>query len=223
MDELSVFVDESGNLGRDSKYYILTLVFHDQSDDISAPIRNYELALANRNLPNEPFHFVPLTHGNGAFGSLSVLERARFMSCFASFAWHVPFYYKSFIFKKAEFRDREALAVRMKRDLIIFLFDRLQVLQKFNTVKLYYDDGQRLITNVLHTSFEYVLGNQVIVYREADPRVYRLFQLADFVCGIERVASKYEYGEEGSTEKLMFGVRRDFLKSYIRKLRKHAL
>lgn len=35
MHELSVFVDESGNMGEDSRYYLLTLLFHDQSDDIS--------------------------------------------------------------------------------------------------------------------------------------------------------------------------------------------
>ena len=31
MRELSVFVDESGNLGDDAKCYLLTLVLHDQS------------------------------------------------------------------------------------------------------------------------------------------------------------------------------------------------
>lgn len=33
MAELSVFIDESGNSRRDSKYYLLTLVFHKQDED----------------------------------------------------------------------------------------------------------------------------------------------------------------------------------------------
>lgn len=34
MSELSVFVDESGDLGGVSNYYLVTLVFHDQCDAI---------------------------------------------------------------------------------------------------------------------------------------------------------------------------------------------
>ena len=34
MKELSVFVDESGEFGSSSKYYLVTLLFHDQSIDI---------------------------------------------------------------------------------------------------------------------------------------------------------------------------------------------
>jgi hypothetical protein len=34
MRELSIFADESGDSLSQSKYYLLTLVFHDQDDDI---------------------------------------------------------------------------------------------------------------------------------------------------------------------------------------------
>lgn len=34
MRELSVFVDESGNLGDDAKYYLLALALHDQSKNV---------------------------------------------------------------------------------------------------------------------------------------------------------------------------------------------
>lgn len=38
MRELSIFIDESGDFGpfeKHAPYYVLSLVFHDQSDDIS--------------------------------------------------------------------------------------------------------------------------------------------------------------------------------------------
>lgn len=39
MKELSVFVDESGNYGGQSaKYYLVTLVFHDQSASVAETI-----------------------------------------------------------------------------------------------------------------------------------------------------------------------------------------
>ena len=42
LSEISAFVDESGTMGRASRDYLLTLVFHNQSDDIRSNITNYE-------------------------------------------------------------------------------------------------------------------------------------------------------------------------------------
>lgn len=42
MLEISVFADESGEEGSESKYYLLTLVFHEQSNDVAIPIRLYQ-------------------------------------------------------------------------------------------------------------------------------------------------------------------------------------
>lgn len=55
MRELSVFVDESGNYGGQSaKYYLVTLVFHDQSASVAEIIYRYEHALRSRGLPDIP-------------------------------------------------------------------------------------------------------------------------------------------------------------------------
>ena len=60
MRELSVFVDESGNLGDDAKYYLLALVLHDQSEDVFEHIGHDESTLAQRGLrdipPRRPRH-----------------------------------------------------------------------------------------------------------------------------------------------------------------------
>lgn len=45
MREFSVFVDESDNLGDDAKYYLLTLVLHDQSKDVFERIGRYSFLL----------------------------------------------------------------------------------------------------------------------------------------------------------------------------------
>lgn len=36
--ELSIFVDESGDRGGKARYYLLTLVFHDQADSIAKAV-----------------------------------------------------------------------------------------------------------------------------------------------------------------------------------------
>lgn len=55
MNELSIMVDESGEWGRLSKYYLITLVFHDQSEPIRPHIERYERHLADASLPDIPF------------------------------------------------------------------------------------------------------------------------------------------------------------------------
>jgi len=72
--ELSVMVDESGS--EDSRYYLVTLVFHDQAADIATPITLYEAALREKGLPDLPLHASPLMNGHDDYEGLS-LERRK--------------------------------------------------------------------------------------------------------------------------------------------------
>lgn len=58
--ELSIFAAESGTEADTSGYYLLTLVLHDQSEDVTGPISDYESALRIRNLTDVPMHCSPL-------------------------------------------------------------------------------------------------------------------------------------------------------------------
>lgn len=53
MRELSIFIDESGDFGpfeKHSPFYILSLVFHDQSDDITGHLEKIHAGLRTRGL-----------------------------------------------------------------------------------------------------------------------------------------------------------------------------
>lgn len=223
MKELSVFVDESGDLGGESKYYLLTLVFHDQGDDLSHTISLYEQSLASRGLPNVPFHFNPLLRANEGYQNLDATQRSKLLMSFSTFAQHTPFSYHVLAYRKDRYESTDAFVHTMKRDLTELLFDNLDKFAEFDLVKIYYDDGQPLITRILHAAFEYVLFKSAVMYREARPAEYRMFQIADFACGIELTALKYESHEETSTDRRFFGQWRDFKKNYLRKLRCHIL
>lgn len=88
MRELSVFVDESGNLGDDAKYYLLALVLHDQSKDVFEHIRRYESTLTQRGLRDIPLHMNPLMRANEDYKGMTAQERNRLLTCFSSFAWN---------------------------------------------------------------------------------------------------------------------------------------
>lgn len=50
--------------GDKTRYYLLTLVFHDQADSIAEAVTDYEAKLARADLPNIPFHSEPLMNGH---------------------------------------------------------------------------------------------------------------------------------------------------------------
>ena len=223
MKELSVFVDESGDLGGESKYYLLTLVFHDQSYDLSHTINLYERSLELRGLPNIPFHFNPLLRANEQYQSLDASQRSKLLMSFNTFVQHTPFSYRVFTYRKDRYDSMEKLVLSMKRDLTDFLFNNLEKFVEFDLIKIYYDDGQPLITRILHAAFEYALFKRAIMYRDAHPAEYRMFQIADFACGVELTALKYGCGEETPTDKRFFGLWRDLKKNYLKRLWKKRL
>ena len=183
--ELSVFVDESGKLGDDVKYHLLALALHDRSKDVFEHIGRYESTLAQRGLRDIPLHMNPLMRANEDYKGITAQERNRLLTCFSSFAWKCPFSYEVLSYRKSHFKSDEDLFSKMKRDLILLLFDKLETLQAYDIVKIYYDDGQGMVTDALHAAFEYALNKQAIIYRDCSPADFRLQQIADFICEIE--------------------------------------
>jgi hypothetical protein len=53
--ELSVFVDESGDRGGNARYYLVTLMLHNQVDDISEKVTRLEESLVKPTSPTSPF------------------------------------------------------------------------------------------------------------------------------------------------------------------------
>ena len=63
MKELSIFIDESGDFGEEintSPYYIVTFVFHNQSNNIDENIQNLKKQLKDCGFEDEYIHTHPL-------------------------------------------------------------------------------------------------------------------------------------------------------------------
>ncbi|MEE1273426.1 MAG: hypothetical protein UHI81_02875 [Olegusella sp.] len=116
MSEISAFVDESGTMGRASRYYLLTLVFHNQSDDIRSNITNYEQYLDRADLPVIPLHCAPLMQGHFDYEGMDLQSRKKLLAAFFHFYRMLPVKYHTFIYLKKDFADDEALGARMRRD-----------------------------------------------------------------------------------------------------------
>ena len=219
MKELSVFVDESGEEGGLSRYYLLSLVFHDQAINLAPIFALYEQNLRDRCLPNIPFHASPLMYGIGSYEGLDLALRKSLLSSFLVLFRHLPICYTTLLYRKRAVGDLAKLGARMRRDLAIFLLGHLESFQSFDIAKIYYDGGQRIVTQALRSAFERALARQAVLYRECRPGDYRLAQVADLVCAVELTAQKYEAGEETATDRKFFGSWRTFRKNVLKDVR----
>ncbi len=221
--ELSIFVDESGDRGGKARYYLLTLVFHDQSDDIFGEVRSYERRLAENGLPDIAFHSEPLLNGHKGYEGLAVEQRKKMLVTFSALVRRLPVRYAVFSYRRSEFEDLEKLTARMKRDISNLLFDHLGFFQWFDDVKVYYDDGQDIVKQALDQSIGFVLSKGVVERRKTSMVDYRLEQVADYLCTIELAAIKYAAKEAGETYSKFFGGSVNFKKNWLKQTRRMAI
>lgn len=223
MGDLSVFIDESGDTGSVSRYYLVTLVMHDQDDCIDKHVEAYSRHLASSSLPDLPFHLSPLMNGHGSYESESLDARKALLAKFRRFAEGIPFRYRSFASAKSHFESPESLRKTLARDLTGFLQANLTFFQSFDQVKTYYDNGQSIVTHAIHQAFAKALGSKAVTFRLIDPESFCLFQLTDYLCGLELIALKYERKQQTATDNLFFGGSDAFKKNYLKKIRKKRL
>ena len=216
MRELSLFCDESGSEGGGSRYYILALVLHDQSVRLDVPLTQYRQALADKGLPDIPMHMSPLMNGHDAYQRLSMPQRKSLLMSFLTMYRHLPISYWTFVYRlSVKETPADGLRVRMRRDLVAFLFDHLEYFQEYETVKVYYDNGQSTVTQSLHAALEYALARDAVLFRLASQEDYLLSQVADFICTIELTAQKYRDGVTTRTDDKVFGTWRSFKTNFL--------
>ena len=222
--ELSIFVDESGSQNGHSPYCIASLVFHEQDDELGSFISAMEDDLARKGLPNLPFHASPLMYGKGPYKELEMDTRKKILASFEAFCRKAPFRCKSFSYKRSEVQDPKTFTARFKRDLVVFLTDNLEYFQAFDSVKIYYDNGQQMVTNALHSALDFVLSKEAVLYRKANAWEYRLSQVADCICTLELTDLKFQRSELTETDAKVFGTNyAAFKKNHLKHIRKKEM
>lgn len=145
MKTLSIFVDESGDFGKyrtHSPYYIITMIMHDQSSDISPQILKLNTELANLGYADHAVHTQPLIRREEEYQNLSPNERRSIFTKLYYFTVKCNIKYKSFSFQKRSYDNVFKLEGRMARELSLFIRNNLTYFQKFEKTILYYDNGQ---------------------------------------------------------------------------------
>ncbi|MBQ9001550.1 MAG: hypothetical protein IJ087_06835 [Eggerthellaceae bacterium] len=217
-ERLNLHIDEAGNQDLSEGLYIVAVVLHEHVVDVEGPIKAYEDRLRLAGLADVPFHGKDLLHGNESYKEVAVGDKKRLLTQFARLVRSLPVEYFTLRYDKRETHDRKELEARIRRDLASLIFDHLSYYQRFASISVYYDDGQKVLSAALHDALEFVLASNVADFRTADHSARRLLQVADYVCTVERASIAYDNGKQTKTYERFFGNRRNFMQSYMKQL-----
>ncbi|MBO4635867.1 MAG: DUF3800 domain-containing protein [Clostridiales bacterium] len=224
MKELSVFVDESGDFGEyDSRspFYILSLVFHDQSVDINNDLIKLENEMCNIGWGDHCIHAGPIIRSENEYKDCSLVERQKIIMRLMTFTRKLDISFSSLYVEKKIDMDSLQLTAKLSKLLADFIRSNYEFFNGFDVVKIYYDNGQVEVTKILVSVLSILLNNAE--FKRVIPAEYRLFQVADLLCTLKLTGLKMQKHILSKSEKYFFQDERTFHKNYIKPLLKKKL
>lgn len=221
LKELSIFIDESGDFGdavNQSPFYIVTLVFHNQADDITNNITRLKSWLAECDIQDEYVHTHPIIRKESPYNNLNIDERRRILNKMLRFTISCPIRYFNIIVNKRECKDRHALSASISKQLSRFIEDNQEYFFSFDRIVVYYDNGQNELSYILNVIMHAKLT--AIEFKNASPKQYQLLQSADFICSIELLKQKRECNLLTKSETNFFYKPQELYKNYIKSVEK---
>ena len=144
MKELSIFIDEAGDFGvysHHSPYYIITMVFHDQTSDIQPAVEKLNRELSFLGLDNLCIHTGPIIRREEVYEYMTVHDRRRVFNKMVAFIRQADIRYKCFYIDKKHISDVVEATGRLSRQISQFVREHYEEFLSFEDVKIYYDNG----------------------------------------------------------------------------------
>ena len=197
------------------------MVMHDQSYDISTNLEKLERELDYIGYPNHCVHAGPIIRQEQEYRFESMEVRQKIMKKMMSFLRQVDIKCKTVYIEKKHISDEVEAAGKLAKQLSHFFRENLSVFASYDTVKVYYDNGQIELNKILSSVFNVFLDN--VEFRKVIPSDYRLFQIADLVCTLQLLELKCDNHVLSNSEKRFFENDRTLKKNYIKPLKQKML
>jgi len=224
MKELSIFIDESGDFGAydyRSPYYIIALVLHDQSYDITLDLEKLERELEYIGYSRHCVHAGPIIRQEQEYRFETMEVRRKIMKKMMSFFRLVDIRCKTVYIEKKHISDEVEATGKLAKQLSHFIQNNMLVFAQYDRIKIYYDNGQIELNKILASVFNVLLDN--VEFRKVIPSDYRLFQIADLVCTLQLLELKCDKHLLSNSEKQFFESDRILKKNYIKPLKQKLL
>lgn len=223
MKYLSIFIDESGDFGKFNSiapYYLVTMLFHNQSNNIATEIVKLDNSLSKQGLPNHYLHTGPLIRKEEVYRYMDIDVRKHILNSFMAFASKINFTYKTFLVKKNSEIDQFKLISLLSKQIREFFDSQVVKISEFDRVVVYYDNGQTQLTSIMASL---LTDSNIEFRRNARPSYYRLFQIADLLTTFELINKKKEERKNSKSEIGFFGSMHGFYKNYYKRLLKKRI
>lgn len=219
MKELSIFIDESGDYGEyqhHSPYYIISMVFHDQSILIDDPVRKLNRELSYLKLDNLCIHTGPIIRMEEIYNVMSKKDRRTILNKLVAFVRNVDIKYVSFAVEKKHLDGSVDIIARISKQIASFIRDHYDELLPYDVIKVYYDNGQIEVTKMLASVFGALLPQ--VEFKKVLPVDYKLFQVADLICTMRLITLKLEHKGLSKSEIEFFGNHKNLKKNYLQRI-----
>lgn len=223
--ELSIFIDESGDFGvydRHAPYYLVAIVLHDQSVDISKDIVRLDKHIRELGFPPHAIHVGPIIRRESLYEQFEDLEKRKsLLNSLYHFTRQLDIHYLCPVIRKNECKDFIELNSKLSREIANQLRQNESYFNSYDKLIIYYDNGQNELTKILTSVFSAFFGN--VEFRKVTPADYKLFQVADLICTWELLALKSEHNSFTASEMEFFYSPKYFKKNRLKLIRKKKL
>lgn len=224
MKELSIFIDESGDFGefnKKSPFYIVTMVFHDQDNDLTTCLDSLEQELTYLGYPNHCLHAGPIIRMESEFKNEDIVIRRKILMRLMGFIRKIKIRHKSFFIEKRHTENITEATGKLSKQIGTWVRNNYATLLAYDIVKIYYDNGQVELSRILASVFNVLLPS--VETKKVIPSDYRLFQVADFICTMKLTELKIANHAMSIQEQRFFGGENGVTKNYLKDLKKYEL
>ena len=166
MKKLKIYIDESGEFGFEqgsSELYVVSMVFYDTSINIDNFLHDFENRLKSIGYTNM-IHMGDLVRHKGDYKNFDIITRKKIYRSLHHFTRKLP--------------------------LNKLIIKHHKYLNKFKNIIAYYDNGQKILGNIIDNVFSTLNNYEHIV--EFDKVQERLFQIADMLTFIDKFDYKFK-------------------------------
>lgn len=138
MKELSIFIDESGDFGEydyHAPYYIISMVMHDQSIDISEHLKKLDHDLSQIGYTNHCVHAGPVIRQESEYRFVDLEERRKILKRLMTFLRKIDIKCNSVYIEKKHFEDEVAAAGKLGKQIANFIRQNYDFFFSFDSSK----------------------------------------------------------------------------------------
>ena len=192
MHRLNIFVDETGEFGfgkGSSKLYGISFTFHEHNNDIMPELTKLNDKL-NRIGYTNMIHMADLIMKRNEYKNFSIEKRKSIFNAIYQFSRRIPVKYYTIIVDKRYTDNSRILRQKLSSEINKMIKEKEAYFNQFDTIVLYYDNGQETLGIILDSIFSRFNGYKHKI--DFDHKEKRLFQVSDMLTYIDKYDYKYK-------------------------------